>query len=257
MQTAMKLGPEQSGLQFPTPLYEKYRPRRIDDFAGLEEAKRIFKGLIRSPRPCAFLLVGGPGVGKTSMGMALAEDLPGTLCHISSQRADVNALDALQDKFAYYPSRGRWWVSVVDEADQMTEKAQLRCLSLLDSASWLRPRFGGGFEQGVAPPVIWIFTCNGLGMNQTGVPAAFEKRFLSRCMVLKFPPIGTADLAKYLREVWLREQADQVFSNLPGLRNYDNLLPTPDFDVIARECNGLSVRDALMKLEMHLLGARA
>jgi replication-associated recombination protein RarA len=255
MQTTMKLGPEQSGLNFPMPLSEKYRPRHIRDFAGLGEVKRVLAGLVRAPRPCGLLLVGAPGVGKTSVGMALAEDLPGTLCHISSQKCDVGTLDQLSERFQYYPSRGRWWVSLVDEADQMTEKAQLRCLSLLDSTSWLRPRFGGGFEQGTPPPVIWVFTCNGVGANQTGIPAAFEKRFLSRCIVLKFPPLGVEELAKHLHQVWLRETAERVFSNLPGLQNYEGLQPMPDFRAIAQECYGLSVRDALMKLEVLLLGA--
>lgn len=244
MQTTMKLGPEQSGLSFPTPLYEKYRPRHVDDFAGLDEAKQIFKGLIRAPRPCAFLLIGPPGVGKTTMGMALAEDLPGTLFDISSQRADVATFDSLQDRFAYYPARGRFWISVVNEADQMTEKAQLRCLSLLDSSSWLRPKFGGGFEQGVAPPVVWVFTCNGLGANGTGIPAAFEKRFLSRCMVLKFAPLTTSQIADYLRGVWIKE-----FGSVNG--------NAPDFLALAQQSTGASLRDALMKLEMHLLAASA
>lgn len=244
MQTALELGATQDGPVFPTPLYEKVRPRHIDDFAGLEEAKRIFKGLTRSPRPCAFLLIGPPGVGKTTMGMALAEDLPGTLFDISSQRADVATFDSLQDRFAYYPSRGKFWVPVVNEADQMTEKAQLRCLSLLDSSSWLRPKLGGGFEQGVAPPVIWVFTCNGLGANQTGIPPVFEKRFLSRCMVLKFAPLGTQEVAAYLLRIWVKEC---------GKANGN----APDFLHLAQGYAGANLRDALMKLEMHLLAAAA
>lgn len=89
MQTALKLGPTQAGIDFPMPLSEKYRPRHIGDFAGLDEVKRVLAGLVRSPRPCGLLLVGAPGVGKTSVGMALAEDLPGTLCHISSQKCHL------------------------------------------------------------------------------------------------------------------------------------------------------------------------
>jgi hypothetical protein len=59
------------------------------------------------------------------------------LHHISSQKCDVNALDRLSDLLAYCPSRGKFHVVKVDEADQMTDKAQLQLLSKLDSTGWL------------------------------------------------------------------------------------------------------------------------
>jgi len=62
------------------------------------------EGLIRSPRPWALLLVGPPGTGKTSMALALSEDLPATLSHVTSQKCDVATLDKLAEKFIYYPA---------------------------------------------------------------------------------------------------------------------------------------------------------
>jgi len=236
MQTTIHLGPEQNGLTFPQPLYEKYRPLHIEDFVGLERPKRVFEGVAKSPRPCALLLIGPPGTGKTSMALALAEDLPGTLSHVTSQKCDVATLDKLAERFIYYPSRGNWWVSLVDEADQMTDKAQLRCLSLLDSTSRLRPRFGGGFEEGVAPPVIWVFTCNGIGPDGTELPRCFEPRFVGRCLVVNFTQPCREEIATHLRAIWQKETLSEK---------------GPDFDGYAKDCTNL--RGALMALDIDLL----
>lgn len=155
--------PKQNGFDYPMPLTEKYQPRKIGDFIGLEGPKRLFSHLLKAPRPVAVLLVGSPGCGKTTLGMAFADELPGTLHHISSQKCDVATLDRLNDLCQYYPSRGKFHVVLVDEADQMTEKAQLQLLSRLDGTAGLKPKFGGGWERGAALPVIWIFTLQRTG----------------------------------------------------------------------------------------------
>src|SRR6201993_3637920 len=115
--------PRQNGFDYPLPLVEKYQPRKIDAFISLEGPKRLFRNLLQAPRPVPVLLVGPPGCGKTTLGMAFADELPGTLHHISSQKCDVAALDRLGDSCQYCPARGRFHVVLVDEADQMTEKA--------------------------------------------------------------------------------------------------------------------------------------
>jgi hypothetical protein len=166
--------------------------------------------------------------------MAFADELPGTLHHISSQKCDVAALDRLKDLGAYYPTRGKFHVVLVDEADQMTEKAQLQLLSRLDGTASLKPKFGGGWERGPALPVIWIFTCNGRGEDGTTPPSTFEPRFLSRCLVVGCRKPDVAEIACFLRRIW----------SLEGGNASDD--PSP----LAEGCDG--IRDALTKLEVAL-----
>jgi energy-coupling factor transporter ATP-binding protein EcfA2 len=226
--------PKQNGFGYPMPLVEKYQPRKIEDFISLEGPKRLFGNLLKAPRPVAVLLVGPPGCGKTTLGMAFADELPGTLHHISSQKCDVAALDRLNELCQYYPSRGRFHIVLVDEADQMTDKAQLQLLSKLDSTGWLKPTFGGGSERGPAPQVIWIFTCNGWGENGTTPPSTFEPRFLSRCLVVACGKPDVGEITRFLRRVW----------SLEGGNAPDD--PSP----LAEDGDGM--RDALTKLEVAL-----
>jgi len=216
METLIDFGePKRNGFDYPVPLVEKYQPRRIADFIGLEGPKRVFENLLKAPRPVAVLLVGPPGCGKTSLAMAFAEELPGTLHHVSSQKCDVATLDRLTDLLAYYPARGKFHVVKVDESDQMTDKAQLQLLSKLDSTGWLKPTFGGGFERGPAPAVIWIFTANGRGERGTTPPSTFDPRFLSRCLVVACEKPEVAEIAQFLRRIWSLEGGDASADPLP------------------------------------------
>jgi len=225
--------PRQHDITFPLSLAEKYRPQRLSQFAGLLEAKQVFTALLAQPRPCNLMLVGPPGTGKTTMALAFAEQLPGTLHHISSQKADVAAIDALCGHCQFHPARGRFHVIVLDEADEATERGQVQLLSRLDSAATLRPDFGGGFSQGTPPPIIWIFTANGTGPEHTDPSYRFERRFLSRSIIVPFPRPADDELAAYLAAVHQAEGR--------------NSLREEDFLRIASVSDGM--RDALMRLE--------
>jgi DNA polymerase III gamma/tau subunit len=62
----------QADLAFPQSLAEKYRPRTITEFIGLEKPKKILGKFAAKPYASAWLFVGPPGVGKTSIALALA-----------------------------------------------------------------------------------------------------------------------------------------------------------------------------------------
>lgn len=214
-------GTPQSALAFPLPLSEKYRPRKIADFIGLEKERKIVSAFCRAPREAAFLFVGPSGIGKTTLGLAMADELKAELHLIPSQKCTVENLDDTFRMCQYVPmAAGGFHFVLVDEADQMTDKAQLALLSRLDSTA--RP-----------PKTVFVFTCNDA--------ERLEKRFLSRCMVMKFSSYGMREeLAKFLAQVWAKE------TDKPS---------DVDFERTAKDATN-NVRDALMRLEIELLAVQ-
>jgi DNA polymerase III gamma/tau subunit len=203
---------------FPQSLTEKYRPTRIADFIGLERPKKVLSAFLRRPASGAWLFLGPSGLGKSTMALALANELQAELHKIPSQRCNVQSIEDTVRQCWYAPmTPGGVHVVLADEADQMTDSAQLALLSKLDSTD-------------PAPNTIWIFTANDT--------ARLERRFLSRCKVLEFSSYGLAgEIADYLSKVWHAEG---------GNGN------APDFERLTKDSRN-NVRDCLMRLEVELM----
>jgi replication-associated recombination protein RarA len=210
----------QSSLNFPTSLSEKYRPRRISDFIGLEKQRKVLAAFAKRPVSCAWLFLGPSGIGKSTMALALADEIKAEVHKIPSQKCNAQAIEDTVRTCWYAPmTAGGFHLVLADEADAMSNAAQLQLLSKLDSTD-------------SAPNTIWIFTANDT--------SRLEKRFLSRCRVLEFSSYGMrAELADLLARIWEQE------TGKPGVI---------DFERIAKEsCN--NCRDALQTLEIELLAA--
>jgi DNA polymerase III gamma/tau subunit len=205
---------------FPVGLAEKYRPRRIADFVGLVRPKKILLAFSRKPHPSAWLFVGPTGVGKTTMALALAEELGAEVEHIPSQKCTVENVEDAVRRCWYVPLRGGFHIVIVDEADAMSNAAQLALLSKLDATAF-------------PPQTIFVFTSNATDR--------LEPRFLSRCREVEFSSYGMAgDIAAFLERVWHQEG---------GNGN------APDFIRLAKEARN-NLRDCLMRLEVELLAAQ-
>jgi DNA polymerase III gamma/tau subunit len=204
---------------FPQSLSDKYRPRTIGDFVGLEKPKKILVKFTAQPYPSAWLFVGPSGVGKTSMAQALCSEIKGELHHIPSQKCNVQAIEDTCHTCHFVPLNGGMHVVLIDEADRMTPAAQLALLSKLDATAF-------------PPNTVFIFTCNST--------EGLEPRFLSRCRVIEFSSYGMAnEIAGYLDKVWHAEGGSG---------------DAPDLTRLAKESRN-NVRDALMKLEIELMAA--
>jgi len=207
----------QASLAFPQSLTERYRPAKIAEFAGLDKPKRILGNFARGARSDAFVFIGPSGTGKTTMALALAAELGAELHHVGSQECTVAELEHVIHMCQYVPLRGGFHFILIDEADQMTDKAQLFLLSRLDATAF-------------PPATIFVFTCNDT--------SRLEARFLSRCKVLEFSSYGlSAPLVELLGRVWHAEGG-----------NGD----APNFARLIKESNN-NARESLQRLEIALL----
>jgi replication-associated recombination protein RarA len=210
-------GDEVNGsFEFPQPLSEKYRPKTIDGFIGLDKPKIVLQAFAARPFPSAWLFLGYSGIGKTTMAMALAEEIGAEFQHIPSRNCDEDTIESVCRRCHYVPLNGGMHLVLVDEADLMANAAQNLFLSKLDSTEF-------------PPATIFIFTANGA--------SNFHERFISRCRVLLFEQDQLAkELPAFLRKVFKRECGK-------ALDNSKQLAAQ----------SGFNVRDALSNLEIELL----
>jgi replication factor C small subunit len=204
-------------LPFPMPLAEKYRPRLIADFVGLDKPKRILSKFAAGPYQSAWIFIGPPGTGKTTMALALAEMLKAEVHHIPSQQCNVANVEDVIRQCWYVPVSGGFHLVLVDEADKMSNAAQLHFLSKLDATAF-------------PPQTIFVFTSNATD--------GLEARFLSRTRQIEFSSYGlAAEATRLLENIWQRET---------------NGASAPNCARIVKESSN-NIRDALMFLETELL----
>jgi replication factor C subunit 2/4 len=197
-------------LAFPKPLADKYRPATVEEFCGLEKPKKVMSRFITAPYASEWLFEGPSGTGKTSMALAICQALDGELHHIPSQSCDLATVKQVCDLCHRFPFRwdvgkpARFHVVLVDEADRMSDAAQLAFLSKLDATA--KP-----------PNTIFLFTCNST--------ERLEARFLSRCRRLTFSNYGmAAGIKTLLEKIWDKE------TDNPATESYLN------------SCNGITAR---------------
>ena len=154
------------------------------------------------------------------MALALAQLIPAELHHIPSQECNLENIERVRRTCQYVPAMGfRMHLVLVDEADRMTDAAQVSLLSKLDATNF-------------PPNTIFVFTCNSTDR--------LEPRFLSRLHTVEFSSYGiSADAIALLERVWTAEA---------------NGAKAPNFARIVKESNS-NIREALMKLETELMCA--
>lgn len=147
-------------------LTEKYRPRIIDDCVLPDAIKTKFKAYIEEKQVPNLLLVGTPGVGKTTIARALLNEMNANYIVINGS-LDRN-IDTLRNDIASFASamstnKTKKFV-IIDEADNLNQNSMQLALR--------------AFMEEFSSVCGFIFTCN----NQAKIIEALR----SRCTTIKF-----------------------------------------------------------------------
>jgi DNA polymerase III delta prime subunit len=155
---------------------EKYRPKSIKDVLLTDDIREMFEGFIEDKRPPNLIMWGRPGLGKTSSGIALLNDLDADWIKIngSKERNIDTVRTRMHDHASHKSIRQRPKFVLIDEADKLNiQSAQPAMRALMEDYS-SNCRF--------------ILTCNDI--------SGLDPAILSRNMVIHFS-LRRSDLKRH------------------------------------------------------------
>jgi len=144
---------------------EKYRPTKVSECILPERLKTVFQDYVNSNSIPNLMLTGTAGVGKTTVAIAMCEEIG--LNYIFINSSEERGIDTLRTKIKNFASTvsltGNRKVIILDEADYITPEAQAALRGAIEEYS---------------SNCTFIFTCN------------FKSRLIdalhSRCSVIDF-----------------------------------------------------------------------
>ena len=218
-----------SGLR--QPLVEKYKPREIEDFLGLDMVKKEVLNYLADPTSSkCWMFYGEAGQGKSSMAYAIARRVgvksEMLIQHVGSKDCNLARFDDIIHKCQLVPLEGSHHVVIIDEFDLMTAAVRDSMLSIMDFTEAL-------------PNTIIILTSNVAAVNEDTKPDMLRDRFLSRVDKVEFPLPSRPQLREFLEKIWVAESAGH---------------PLPE-DKVMEEIIGpkKDIRKAVARLEQELM----
>ncbi len=112
---------------------EKYRPQTLKEVQGNEDALQKLRRIAEDGNVPNMILVGPPGIGKTSSILCLARQLLGDKykqATIELNASDDRGIEVVRENIKSFAQKkvnldaGRHKIVILDEADSLTEGAQ-------------------------------------------------------------------------------------------------------------------------------------
>lgn len=170
----------------PKPLYERYRPRTLDDVVGQPAAVKKLRRFVDSGTVAgrAFWLSGRSGNGKTTLARILADTVaePDYVEELDAIDLTAGRLREILERHRFRPMFGAGHAVIVNEAHGIRDAKRLL-----------------GVLEPIRPAVVWIFT------TTLGGQLAFDGMddagpLLSRCQPIRLATkgVGSAFAARAL-----------------------------------------------------------
>lgn len=166
------------------PLHIDYRPKTLKEVEGNRSTVEALQAILSREKdlPHAFLFLGAPGCGKTTLGRIVANELG---CAQADMRevdvADFRGIDTIRDirqQARLKPMAGPVRVWILDECQKMTGDAQSALLKILEDT----------------PPHVFFILC-------TTNPEKLLKTIISRCMAFSVGPLSERQTTRLLQRI--------------------------------------------------------
>lgn len=178
------------------PWVEKYRPTHLEDIILEDNVRTIFSQMMKNDNMSNLIITGPPGTGKTTSILCLAKQLLGSYYNegaIELNASDNRGLDIINSKIIPFckkklvdssnPDKKMYKIIILDEADNLTKKAQNTLSNLMEEYS-NNTRFS--------------FTCN----DSSQIIESIQ----SRCYVIRLKHINTNNLLNSLEIICNKEK---------------------------------------------------
>lgn len=171
-------------------LYQKHRPKSFSSVRGNKQTIQALQNLLQKDnRPHSYLLTGGTGCGKTTLGRIMAKELGaigGDFREVDS--ADFRGIDTIremrkQSQFKALEGNCRVWL--LDECHKLSNDAQNALLKILEDT----------------PPHVYIILC-------TTDPQKLLPTIKGRCSTFHMETLQEEDMMKLLKKVVKREKEE-------------------------------------------------
>lgn len=135
------------------PWTTKYSPIELDDMILNDSVKETVRDIIKSRRMQNMTFIGKPGIGKTTLAKLICKKLDvDYLFHPCSEDGSIETIRSTIKGFTDAMATNEFKVVILDEADQLSEKAQM-CLRdmIVESAENTRFILTANYEDKVIP----------------------------------------------------------------------------------------------------------
>jgi len=211
---------------FETPLAERMRPRKLDEYAGQEHilgAGKPLRGLIEKGRVPSCILYGNPGTGKTTLVRVMAAETGRRLLEINAVSSNVQQIRDMMDD------------AIKREADP-----DITAIAFVDEIYHLNSK-----QQNVLLPAVERGDIILVGTTSENPWFEINKTLLSRMIVYTLEPLNEQDVLKLLRRALSDDER--------GLGRLGITCEAGALEHIASLCGG-DARQALTRLEASASG---